>query len=201
MEAFRARSGSEPSRYFPHFPHGANFRDCGASAPVSPSPYQNDAFRGVQHVQVWRDDGTLGVVTVPSPVQCRNTVCNDASTQTEETITQNPVTNCAHPETQYEANCAFSNARYDNNCEHSRPQYDNIRTQYDNSCAHSCNQFDKVCRDISLSVFTKIILFRILKFPFRKLLKTISRHRWNLHLLLPIVRITCCPRWSTTIGF
>jgi hypothetical protein len=143
MEVFRERSGSEPSRYFPHFPHGANFRDCGASAPVSPSPYQNDAFRGVQHVQVWRDDGTLGVVTVPSPVQCRNTVCNDASTQTEETITQNPVGRCAHLETQYEANCAFSNTHYDNNCEHSRPQYDSIRTQYDSSCAHSSGQFDK----------------------------------------------------------
>jgi hypothetical protein len=139
-DKFRVRSGSEPSRFLSHFPHiAANSREYGASAPVSPSPYHNDGFQGVQHIQVWRDDGTLGVVSVPCPMKCRNTLCNDASTQTDKVDLEKRLDNgalhiedCAHSNPDCVKNSVSTEAHLDNTCAHSRPQY-----EYNNSCAHS----------------------------------------------------------------
>lgn len=95
LTTFRCRSGSEPAYYLSsvkkrHSSHGnsSSTTTKDNSIALAPSAFisaivEDDS--NVQKVKVWQNDGTVGYVTISSPVIIKTTTSEDMSTQTDDT--------------------------------------------------------------------------------------------------------------------
>jgi forkhead box protein O3 len=96
LTTFRCRSGSEPAYYLSsvkkrHSSHNISSTTTKdnsiTSAPSAFISSIGEDDSNVQKVKVWQNDGTVGYVTISSPVIIKATTSEDTSTQTDDTTT------------------------------------------------------------------------------------------------------------------